>query len=86
MRVIETVSTVAPPPNATQNTTPVTATAPAVTVSSSVPTTPATVTATPAPVSPAPSRPTTPAAITTKSTTHSTYIKNNKTLFRKKKG
>lgn len=84
MRVIETVSTVAPPPNATQNTTPVTATAPAVTVSSSVPTTPATVTATPAPVSPAPSRPTTPAAITTKSTTHSTY-KNNKTIFRKKK-
>lgn len=84
MRVIETVSTVAPPPNATQNATPVTATAPAVTVSSSVPTTPATVTATPAPVSPAPSRPTTPAAITTKSTTHSTY-KNNEIIFRKKK-
>ncbi|XP_016768176.2 AT-rich interactive domain-containing protein 2 isoform X2 [Apis mellifera] len=77
MRVIETVSTVAPPPNATQNTTPVTATAPAVTVSSSVPTTPATVTATPAPVSPAPSRPTTPAAITTKSTTHKAVETNN---------
>lgn len=72
MRVIETVSTAAPPPNATQNT-PVTATAPATTVSSSVPTTPVTVTATPAPVSPAPSRPTTPAATATKSTTHSTY-------------
>lgn len=72
MRVIETVSTAAPPPNAAQNT-PVTATAPATTVSSSVPTTPVTVTATPAPVSPAPSRPTTPAATATKSTTHSTY-------------
>lgn len=71
MRVIETVSTVAPSPNTTQNT-PVTATAPTAIVSSAVPTTPATVTATPAPVSPAPSRPTTPAAIATKSTTHST--------------
>lgn len=76
MRVIETVSTVAPPPNAAQNT-PVTAAAPATTVSSSVPTTPVTVTATPAPVSPAPSRPTTPAATATKSTTHSTYQTNS---------
>ncbi|XP_071867803.1 brahma associated protein 170kD isoform X2 [Bombus fervidus] len=77
MRVIETVSTVAPPPNATQNA-PVTATAPATTVSSSVPTTPVTVTATPAPVSPAPSRPTTPAAATaTKSTTHKAVETSN---------
>ncbi|KAF3428967.1 hypothetical protein E2986_10961 [Frieseomelitta varia] len=76
MRVIETVSTVAPPPNATQNT-PVTATAPAVTVSSSVPSTPVTVTATPAPVSPAPSRPTTPAATATKSSTHKAVETNN---------
>ncbi|XP_033349460.1 AT-rich interactive domain-containing protein 2 isoform X1 [Bombus vosnesenskii] len=76
MRVIETVSTVAPPPNAAQNT-PVTATAPATTVSSSVPTTPVTVTATPAPVSPAPSRPTTPAATATKSTTHKAVETSN---------
>ncbi|KAK1118897.1 hypothetical protein K0M31_014667 [Melipona bicolor] len=76
MRVIETVSTVAPPPNATQNT-PITATAPAATVSSSVPSTPVTVTATPAPVSPAPSRPTTPAATATKSSTHKAVETNN---------
>uniref|UniRef100_UPI00143C7D0B AT-rich interactive domain-containing protein 2-like n=1 Tax=Bombus vancouverensis nearcticus TaxID=2705178 RepID=UPI00143C7D0B len=76
MRVIETVSTVAPPPNAAQNT-PVTAAAPATTVSSSVPTTPVTVTATPAPVSPAPSRPTTPAATATKSTTHKAVETSN---------
>ncbi|KAK9309939.1 hypothetical protein QLX08_000570 [Tetragonisca angustula] len=75
MRVIETVSTVAPP-NATQNT-PVSATAPAATVSSSVPSTPVTVTATPAPVSPAPSRPTTPAATATKSSTHKAVETNN---------
>ncbi|KOX76374.1 AT-rich interactive domain-containing protein 2 [Melipona quadrifasciata] len=76
MRVIETVSTVAPPPNATQNT-PITATAPAATVSPSVPSTPVTVTATPAPVSPAPSRPTTPAATATKSSTHKAVETNN---------
>lgn len=75
MRVIETVSTVAAPPNTTQNT-PVTAAAPAATVSASVPTTPATITAAPAPVSPAPSRPTTPAATAAKSTTHSMYEGN----------
>ncbi|XP_076646460.1 brahma associated protein 170kD isoform X1 [Halictus rubicundus] len=69
MRVIETVSTVAAPPSTTQNT-PVTAAAPAPTVSPSVPTIPVTITATPAPVSPAPARPTTPAATTVKSTTH----------------
>ncbi|XP_043584003.1 AT-rich interactive domain-containing protein 2 isoform X2 [Bombus pyrosoma] len=76
MRVIETVSTVASTQNAAQNT-PVTATAPATTVSSSVPTTPVTVTATPAPVSPAPSRPTTPAATATKSTTHKAVETSN---------
>lgn len=70
MRVIETVSTVAAPPNTPQST-PVTAAVPAATVSSSVPPTPAIITATPAPVSPAPSRPTTPAATVTKSATHS---------------
>ncbi|XP_076249375.1 brahma associated protein 170kD isoform X2 [Calliopsis andreniformis] len=76
MRVIETVSTVVTPPSTTQNT-PVTATAPAATVSSSVPPTPTTITATPAPVSPAPSRPTTPAAIVTKSTTHKAVETSN---------